>query len=205
MGMLDQGAPEIVGSPRDQEWIAPAFGLKKTDLHPELPLEVISTGLRYLIVPVIAGALERARIVRDIGFQLRTVDAQFAVLLDESAIEVRHWNNDGVVEDIATGSAAGTIGAYRGHLLDTGVRDYQRVSGCLEIKILRRDAEGWAHFLLFSVWESWDAIRAYAGDAPETAVLYLDDERFGLVPDLTTSHYEVGYSTSCLTQGDSRT
>jgi len=94
---------------------------------------------------------------------------------------------------------------FHRHLLDTGVRDYQRVSGCLEIKILRRDAEGWAHFLLFSVWESWDAIRAYAGDAPETAVLYPDDERFGLVPDLTTSHYEVGYSTSSLRQGDSRT
>lgn len=36
-----------------------------------------------------------------------------AVLLDESALEVRHWNNDGIVEDVATGSAAGTIGAYR--------------------------------------------------------------------------------------------
>ena len=113
LGMLDQGAPEIVGSPRDQEWITPAFGLEQSDLHPELPLEVISTGLRYLIVPVIPGALERARIAKDIGSQLRTVNAQFAVLLDESAIEVRHWNNDGVVEDIATGSAAGTIGAYR--------------------------------------------------------------------------------------------
>jgi trans-2,3-dihydro-3-hydroxyanthranilate isomerase len=34
-------------------------------------------------------------------------------LLDESAVEVRHWNNDGIIEDVATGSAAGTIGAYR--------------------------------------------------------------------------------------------
>jgi predicted PhzF superfamily epimerase YddE/YHI9 len=39
--------------------------------------------------------------------------AQFAVLLDESAVEVRHWNNDGILEDVATGSAAGTIGGYR--------------------------------------------------------------------------------------------
>jgi trans-2,3-dihydro-3-hydroxyanthranilate isomerase len=35
------------------------------------------------------------------------------VLLDEAAREQRHWNNDGVVEDVATGSAAGVIGAYR--------------------------------------------------------------------------------------------
>ncbi len=39
--------------------------------------------------------------------------AQYGVLLDESAHEIRHWNNDGIVEDVATGSAAGTIGAYR--------------------------------------------------------------------------------------------
>ena len=31
-------------------------------------------------------------------------DAQFAVLLDESALEVRHWNNDGTIEDVATGT-----------------------------------------------------------------------------------------------------
>jgi trans-2,3-dihydro-3-hydroxyanthranilate isomerase len=28
-------------------------------------------------------------------------------------VEVRHWNNDGLIEDVATGSAAGTVGAYR--------------------------------------------------------------------------------------------
>ena len=112
-GLLDQGTPDIIDSPRDHAWIAPAFGLEPGDLHSELPPEVISTGLRYLIVPVVAGALERARIGRDISDQLKAVDAQFAVLLDESAIEVRHWNNDGVIEDVATGSAAGTIGAFR--------------------------------------------------------------------------------------------
>ena len=36
-------------------------------------------------------------------------------MLDETAKEVRHWNNDGIIEDVATGSAAGTIGAYRLH------------------------------------------------------------------------------------------
>ena len=57
--------------------------------------------------------LERARIPCDISELLRGVKAQFAVLLDEAALEVRHWNNDGIIEDVATGSAAGTIGAYR--------------------------------------------------------------------------------------------
>ena len=112
-GLLDQGAPQFLGSTDDRRAIAPAFNLTPHDLASDLPMEVVSTGLRYLIVPVRPGALVRARISRDITDLLRGANAQFAVLLDESALEVRHWNNDGIIEDVATGSAAGTIGAYR--------------------------------------------------------------------------------------------
>jgi trans-2,3-dihydro-3-hydroxyanthranilate isomerase len=112
-GWLDQGTPEFLGSTDDRGQVAAAFNLATDDLAADLPMEVVSTGLRYLIVPVRPGALARARISHDITELLRGVGAQFAVLLDESAVEVRHWNNDGIIEDVATGSAAGTIGAYR--------------------------------------------------------------------------------------------
>lgn len=112
VGLLDQGAPEFLGTLNEHEAVARAFNLEPIDLSPDLPLEVVSTGLRYLIVPVQPGALQRARILRDITAFLRGLGAQFAVLLDESRFEVRHWNNDGVIEDVATGSAAGTVGAY---------------------------------------------------------------------------------------------
>jgi trans-2,3-dihydro-3-hydroxyanthranilate isomerase len=112
-GMLDQGRPEFLGEVAAAQWIAEAFGLQPGDLHAELPLEVVSTGLRYLIVPLAPGVLGRTRIASDITDRLRSVGAQFGVLLDESTREIRHWNNDGIIEDVATGSAAGTIGAYR--------------------------------------------------------------------------------------------
>lgn len=112
-GLLDQGAPEFLGLPDDCAQFAAAFNLTPHDLDPDLPIEVVSTGLRYLIVPVRPEALARARISADITDLLQGAGAQFAVLLDESAVEVRHWNNDGIIEDVATGSAAGTIGAYR--------------------------------------------------------------------------------------------
>jgi PhzF family phenazine biosynthesis protein len=112
-GLLDQGPPEFAGSVPCSAWIVEAFGLEAADLRADLPLEVVSTGLRYLIVPVAPGALDKARIRRDISESLHSVGAQFAVLLDESALEIRHWNNDGIIEDVATGSAAGTVGAYR--------------------------------------------------------------------------------------------
>ncbi|MGA7637644.1 MAG: PhzF family phenazine biosynthesis protein [Candidatus Acidiferrales bacterium] len=111
-GLLDQGVPEFLDTVKDRKAVACAFNLEPHDLHPDLPLEVVSTGLRYLVIPVQPGALERARILQNITNLLRGLGAQFAVLLDESRFEMRHWNNDGIIEDIATGSAAGTVGAY---------------------------------------------------------------------------------------------
>jgi trans-2,3-dihydro-3-hydroxyanthranilate isomerase len=110
---LDQGAPDFLGRVHDRGAIAAAFSLRPTDLDSALPLEVVSTGLRYLIVPVAPGALTHAAVAGDLTSLLAGVGAQFAVLLDEAALEIRHWNNDGILEDVATGSAAGTIGAYR--------------------------------------------------------------------------------------------
>src|SRR6185312_2018181 len=112
-GWLDQGTPEFLGTVDERDPWARAFSLGPGDLDPALPLAVVSTGLSYLVVPVVSGALARARIAYDLTTALHAVNAQFAVLLDESAPEIRHWNNDGIVEDVATGSAAGVIGAYR--------------------------------------------------------------------------------------------
>ena len=111
--LLDQGAATFLGEVDLRDEIAQAFNLSRHDLDPDLPLAVVSAGLRYLIVPVRRDTLSRARIAADITALVQGVGAQFAVLLDEAALEVRHWNNDGVAEDVATGSAAGTIGAYR--------------------------------------------------------------------------------------------
>jgi hypothetical protein len=38
---------------------------------------------------------------------------------------------------------------------------------------------------------SMDAIRAFAGDTPEVAVLYPGDDAYGLIPDHIVTHYEV--------------
>ncbi|HKV76207.1 MAG TPA: PhzF family phenazine biosynthesis protein [Gemmatimonadales bacterium] len=113
--ILDQGAPEFLGTPGPhlRGEIARWFSLSAADLDPELPPEVVSTGLRYLVVPVMPAALERARIiVPDLEHRLAGLGAQFAYLVDASSREGRHWNNDGVIEDVATGSGAGTVAAY---------------------------------------------------------------------------------------------
>jgi trans-2,3-dihydro-3-hydroxyanthranilate isomerase len=112
--VLDQGRPEFLGTlaaERRAEFAA-ALGLAESDLSSRYPLEVVSTGLLYLVVPIESG-LERAGIRhRDFEALLATVGAEFAYLLDVNALEGRHWNNDGLTEDVATGSGAGTVGAY---------------------------------------------------------------------------------------------
>ena len=56
---------------------------------------------------------------------------------------------------------------------------------------MRRDDGDWAHFLLISFWDSLESIQQFAGDDIDTAVLYPEDEVFGLVPDLKVFHYNV--------------
>lgn len=116
-GVIDQGRPEFLNAVPEHRSaeVASALGIEAGDLDPALPLEVVSTGLRYLIVPVVRG-IERARIVHsDFEALLASLGAEFAYVLDVSDAarpEGRHWNNDGVVEDVATGSAGRTVGAY---------------------------------------------------------------------------------------------
>lgn len=81
--------------------------------------------------------------------------------------------------------------AFHRHLLATGVAAYRQQPACLEVHLWRRDADGWASFFLSSIWRDMDAIRAYAGETPEVAVLYPGDDMYELVPDTTVTHYEV--------------
>lgn len=111
---MDQGRPSLSGplpgSLRTQA--ATRLNLDEKDLA-SLPLQVASTGLPYLIVPVAAAGLSRARIVGDdFGPWLHSLGARFVYILEPETREGRTWDNRGSVEDVATGSAAGPAVAY---------------------------------------------------------------------------------------------
>jgi trans-2,3-dihydro-3-hydroxyanthranilate isomerase len=110
---MNQGQAAL-GSPlpgQDAAGFAAALGLGRDDLH-RLPMQVVSTGLPYLIVPV-AGGLDRARIVvDDLEGRLAVVGAKFVYVFDPDQREGRSWDNAGAVEDVATGSAAGPAAAF---------------------------------------------------------------------------------------------
>ncbi|MFJ3965586.1 PhzF family phenazine biosynthesis protein [Streptomyces sp. NPDC090036] len=110
-GLLDQGPAAFLGRPGPED-LAALFALEPSDLDPALPPEVVSTGLRYLVLPVRGAALARARVVEPLDGPLARLGADFAYLLDATAMEGRHWTNDGILEDVATGSGAGCVAAY---------------------------------------------------------------------------------------------
>ncbi|MET9602897.1 PhzF family phenazine biosynthesis protein [Streptomyces sp. NPDC006459] len=109
--LLDQGSAAFLGRP-DPHGTAALFALEPGDLDPDLPPEVVSTGLRYLVLPVRGDALARARVTAPLDEPLARLGAEYAYLLDAAAMEGRHWTNDGILEDVATGSAAGCAAAY---------------------------------------------------------------------------------------------
>lgn len=83
------------------------------------------------------------------------------------------------------------IDDYLEYLQQTGVREYTSTPGNRGCQVLcRRDGQR-AEFLLISLWESVDAIRAFAGDEIEQAVFYPEDDRFLVERDLTVSHFDV--------------
>jgi trans-2,3-dihydro-3-hydroxyanthranilate isomerase len=111
---MDQGVA-TVGPPisaAKNETFLKALNLSISDLAPDLPLQVVSTGLPYLVVPINSN-LEHAQIVvPDFEALLATVGAKFVYVLQVDRLEGRTWDNDGRVEDIATGSAAGPAAVY---------------------------------------------------------------------------------------------
>ena len=80
---------------------------------------------------------------------------------------------------------------YFDFLKATGIKDYQETIGNQGVLVLRRKHEGIAEFFLLSLWESWDAIRAFAGDDVEKAFYYPEDPEYLLSMDPKVEHYEV--------------
>lgn len=112
--MMNQGISEFCGVVEGEikETLLKNLNLTSGDLYKDLQMEVVSTGLPYLIVPVSQG-IERAKIcVDDLEEKLAEIGAKFVYILDVEAKEGRTWDNLGAVEDVATGSAAGPAGAW---------------------------------------------------------------------------------------------
>jgi heme-degrading monooxygenase HmoA len=81
--------------------------------------------------------------------------------------------------------------AYAEYIEATGLAEYKATPGNRGAWMLLRDLGELTEVVTFSLWDSMDAVRAFAGARPEEAVFYPEDDRFLVERDLTVTHYEV--------------
>jgi heme-degrading monooxygenase HmoA len=80
---------------------------------------------------------------------------------------------------------------YADYIRRTGFAEYAETPGNRGAWMLRRDQGERTEFITWSLWDSVDAIRAFAGDDIEAAVLYPEDERYLVGGESTVTHYQV--------------
>jgi heme-degrading monooxygenase HmoA len=81
--------------------------------------------------------------------------------------------------------------AYVAYIRGTGIVDYRKTAGNLGAVIAVNDLDDErSEVVTLSLWESWDAIRAFAGDQPELARYYPEDDRYLLKRPLNVKHYD---------------
>lgn len=88
-------------------------------------------------------------------------------------------------------TTAANADAYLDYLRRTSVAETPAISGNRGMQILRRIAGERAEFMTIILWESLDAIRAFAGEDIEKAVFYPEDDVYLISKELTMTHYEV--------------
>lgn len=134
--VMTQGKFQIlaeVDDPNEQAEIARALGRLREDLDESLPIQVISTGLTALAVPIRSLAdLRQCRINTSLLSEIYTrlgatgchAFSRETIEIGESRAHARFFAPaDNIPEDPATGSAAGALGAYLVHYGASGAEE----------------------------------------------------------------------------------
>ncbi len=88
-------------------------------------------------------------------------------------------------------TTAANADTYLDYLRRTSVAETPTILGNRGMQILRRINGDRAEFMTIILWESRDAIRAFAGEDIEKAVFYPEDDAYLISKELTVPHYEV--------------
>lgn len=81
--------------------------------------------------------------------------------------------------------------AYIDYLRETGLRDYAKTPGNCGVTVLRRLQGEHCEIVLISLWDSMEAVRAFAGENPERSVYYPEDDDYLLEMEPLVRHYDV--------------
>jgi trans-2,3-dihydro-3-hydroxyanthranilate isomerase len=116
-----QPQPSFESPVKDAERVAEAIGLTLNDIDPDSPIQVVSTGFPFLIAPIKTIASVKKAAPSPTLFRQNLVGLSTQQVLifstetthSDSHVHARVFAPEvGVVEDPATGSAVGPLGAY---------------------------------------------------------------------------------------------
>jgi len=79
---------------------------------------------------------------------------------------------------------------YGDYIRETGFAEYGETPGNLGAWLLRRDEGDTTEFITMSLWDSREAIVAFAGEDIEAPVLYPEDADY-LLGETTITHHDV--------------
>ena len=82
---------------------------------------------------------------------------------------------------------------YEKFMIERAAPDYGSVDGLVKLYFQRNNEEKTAHFLLVTLWDSIESVKKFAGDNPEIAKYYPEDDDFLLEKEEHVSMYEVFY------------
>lgn len=157
--VMTQPSPQFGRVLEDRSLIADLLGLSESDLA-ELPIQVVSTGPPFLFVPLASLAAAEATSLRLDAWRqhLSDTDAQAVYVFSLETVDASadvHGRlfapGYGIVEDPATGSAVGPLGAYLVHhgvVAGAGDKRIDIEQGLemgrpsrLEVEVVEQDAE----------------------------------------------------------------
>ena len=82
---------------------------------------------------------------------------------------------------------------YEKFMIEKAAPDYSSVEGLLNLSFQRKNEKTKAHFLLVTIWDSLESIKKFAGEEPEIAKYYPEDDDYLLEKEKYSSIYEVFY------------
>ena len=79
---------------------------------------------------------------------------------------------------------------YRQYVIETGIIGYRSINGNLGAQIWQQQEGDITHTCTISWWDSYESIRAFAGDDYEKAKYYEEDKNYLFEFESTVQHYE---------------
>ncbi len=80
---------------------------------------------------------------------------------------------------------------YAEFMKERAAPDYASIDGLKKLYFLRRIESEAAHFLLVTLWDSMESVKRFAGEHPEKAKYYPEDDSFLLEKEETSALYEL--------------